>query len=321
MTIIKEYVDQVFKTVPLTEETHQLRMDITANMEDKYTELRENGASEHEALGMVIAEFGNIDELLEEMGISKTSKENKRQQPAMEEEAINYFIQSKAKLGIRVGAGILSILSGIAFLLFFLRASYIIPGANIIGIILLLSGIVVGTALLVIEGMRTSNLKAYHRPFVLLPDSRERLEEERDAYKKSLTLSIVLGVSFCIMSIAPFLIGLMSAATLSVSLGIGMMLLFVGIGVLFFVYSGNVYHAYDILLKNGKNPDNFEEEVKADARRRKVDYIIDEVYWPIIVVVYLAFSFLVGGWAWTWLIFVVGGVLEDVIKGLLGSWE
>lgn len=321
MTIIKEYVNQVFKTVPLTEETNQLRLDIQANMEDKYTELRESGVSEHEALGVVIAEFGNIDELLDEMGISKTSSENKSQQPAMEEEAIDYFIQSKSKLGIRVGAGILSILSGIAFLLILLSVSYIIPGANIIGIILLLSGIVVGTALLVVEGMRTSNLKAYHHPFVLLPDSRERLEEERDAYKKSLTLSIVLGVSFCIMSMAPFLIGLLSAAILSVPVGIGMMLILAGIGVVFFVYSGNVYHAYDVLLTNGKSPENFEEEVKADERRRKVDYIIDEIYWPVIVVIYLAFSFLVGGWGWTWLIFVIGGVLEDVIKGLLGAWE
>ncbi|MCC5895578.1 MAG: hypothetical protein JJU16_08980, partial [Alkalibacterium sp.] len=279
------------------------------------------GVSEHEALGVVIAEFGNIDELLDEMGISKTSSENKSQQPAMEEEAIDYFIQSKAKLGIRVGAGIMSILSGIAFLLILLSISYIIPAANIIGIILLLSGIVVGTALLVVEGMRTSNLKAYHRPFVLLPDSRERLEEERDAYKKSLTLSIVLGVSFCIMSIAPFLIGLMSAVILSVPVGIGMMLILAGIGVVFFVYSGNVYHAYDILLKNGKSPDDFEEEVKADERRRKVDYIIDEIYWPIIVVIYFATSFLIGGWGWTWIIFVLGGALESTIKTLLSTWE
>lgn len=55
MKIIKDYVDQVFKTVPLTEETNQLRTDILANMEDKYNELINAGASEHEAIGVVIA--------------------------------------------------------------------------------------------------------------------------------------------------------------------------------------------------------------------------------------------------------------------------
>lgn len=320
MTIIKEYVNQVFKNVPLTEETNQLRMDITANMEDKYAELRESGASENEALGVVIAEFGNIEELLEEMGIPKTSRENKSQQPAMEEEAIDYFIQSKAKLGIRIGTGILTILAGIASLLFFLSLSSIFQAANIMGIMLLLIGLAAGTALLVVEGMRSSSLEAYYKPFVLLPDSRERIEEERNAYKKSLTLSIVLGVSFSIVSFAPLLIGIFSNL-FSVLVGAGFMLLLAGIGVVFFVYSGNVYHAYDVILQNGKEPDNFEEEVKADERRRKVDYIIDEIYWPIIVVIYLVFSFLVGGWAWTWLIFVIGGVLEDVVKGFLGSWE
>lgn len=320
MTIIKEYVNQVFKNVPLTEETNQLRLDITANMEDKYAELRESGASENEALGVVIAEFGNIDELLEEMGISKTAPENKQLPPAMEEGAIDYFVQSKAKLGLRIGTGILTILAGIASLLFFLSLSSIFQAANIMGIMLLLIGLAAGTALLVVEGMRSSSLEAYYKPFVLLPDSRERIEEERNAYKKSLTLSIVLGVSFSIVSFAPLLIGIFSNL-FSVLVGAGFMLLLAGIGVVFFVYSGNVYHAYDVILQNGKEPDNFEEEVKADERRRKVDYIIDEIYWPIIVVIYLVFSFLVGGWAWTWLIFVIGGVLEDVVKGFLGSWE
>lgn len=320
MTIIKEYVNQVFKNVPLTEETNQLRLDITANMEDKYAELRESGASENEALGVVIAEFGNIDELLEEMGISKTAPENKQLPPAMEEGAIDYFVQSKAKLGIRIGTGILTILAGIASLLFFLSLSSIFQAANIMGIMLLLIGLAAGTALLVVEGMRSSSLEAYYKPFVLLPDSRERIEEERNAYKKSLTLSIVLGVSFSIVSFAPLLIGIFSNL-FSVLVGAGFMLLLSGAAVVFFVYSGNVFHAYDVLLKNGKSPDNFEEEVKADERRRKVDYIIDEIYWPIILVIYLVSSFLIGGWAWTWLIFVIAGVLEDVIKGLLGTWE
>ncbi|GAB2490057.1 permease prefix domain 1-containing protein [Alkalibacterium psychrotolerans] len=320
MTIIKEYVNQVFKTVPLTEETNQLRLDITANMEDKYNELRLSGASEHEALGVVIAEFGNIDELLEEMGINKTATENKQFPPAMEEGAIDYFVQSKAKLGIRIGTGILTILAGIASLLFFLSLSSIFQAANIMGIILLLIGLAAGTALLVVEGMRSSSLEAYYKPFVLLPDSRERIEEEKDAYKKSLTFSIILGLSFSIGSFGPLFIGIFSNL-FSVLVGVGLMLLLAGIGVVFFVYSGNVYHAYDVILQNGKEPDNFEEEVKADERRRKVDYIIDEIYWPIIVVLYLVFSFIVGGWAWTWLIFVIGGVLEDVIKGFLSSWE
>lgn len=320
MNTIRDYVNQIFKTVPLTEETNQLRLDILANMEDKYNELRSGGASEHEAVGMVIAEFGNIEELLEEMGINNEASDKRHVQPAIEEEAIDHFIYSKGKMGIRIGTGILSILAGVAFLFIFLSVSSIVPAATIIGIILLLGALVVGIGLLVTEGMRSNDLKAYHKPFVLLPDSQERIEEEKESYKKSLTLSIVLGVAFCIFAFAPFMIGMLTPALPSLT-GLGIMLLFFGVGVLFFVYSGNLYHAYDVLLNNGKNPDTFIEEVQADKRRQKVDYIIDEIYWPIIVVIYFISSFLLGGWAWTWLIFVIGGVLEDTIKALLTTWD
>ncbi|MDZ7835998.1 MAG: hypothetical protein U5K84_12415 [Alkalibacterium sp.] len=54
---------------------------------------------------------------------------------------------------------------------------------------------------------------------------------------------------------------------------------------------------------------------------KRVNYIIDEIYWPIIVVIYLAFSFWQGAWAWSWIIFVLGGALESTIKSLTGNWE
>ncbi|MCC5895676.1 MAG: hypothetical protein JJU16_09470 [Alkalibacterium sp.] len=322
MNIINEYVNQVFKTVPLTEETNQLRLDILANMEDKYDELIGNGASEHEAIGVVIAEFGNIDELLSEMGIEKESAETLENHPTMEEGAIDFFVEAKAMIGLRVGLGILSILLGVGLMLSFLSAGSAIQANRVIGIILLLVCLVIGIALLIIEGMRADELKPYHQPFVLLADLRDEVEHQKKAYKKSLALSIVLGVSFCILSLTPLLVGALTNL-LSLLTGLGLMLVLIGVGVMFFTYSGNVFNAYGVILSNGKDPEHFEEEVKAEARRKKIDYIIEEIYWPIIVVIYFASSFIFGGsiWAWSWIIFVLGGALEGTIKSLFDTWE
>lgn len=322
MNIIKEYVNQVFKTVPLTEETNQLRLDILANMEDKYDELIGNGASENEAIGVVIAEFGNIDELLNEMGIKKESKDTLESHPTMEEGAIDYFIEAKAMIGLRVGLGILSILLGIGLMLGFFSFMSIFQASRVIGIILMLVFLVIGISLLIIEGMRADELKPYHKPFVLLPNLRDHIEEQKKAYKKSLAFSIVMGVSLCILSLIPLLLGTLTTLV-PVLTGLGLMLVLAGAGVMFFTYSGNLYNAYTVLLTNGKYPDNFEEEVKADARRKKIDYIIDEIYWPIIIVVYFASSFIIGGsfWGWSWIIFVLGGALEGTIKSLFDAWE
>ena len=40
-------------------------------MEDKYNELKSEGKSENEAIGIVISEFGNIDELINELDINQ----------------------------------------------------------------------------------------------------------------------------------------------------------------------------------------------------------------------------------------------------------
>ncbi len=43
-------------------------------MEDKYHELRNNGKSDNEAVGQVIAEFGNLEELGDQLGIGLAGK-------------------------------------------------------------------------------------------------------------------------------------------------------------------------------------------------------------------------------------------------------
>jgi|GEM_PF-4751447 len=81
MDTIMNYIDSMFSGIPENDATRRLRDDITANMTDKYEELVSDGKSENEAVGTVISEFGNIDEVLSEMGISRTAKAKKTASP------------------------------------------------------------------------------------------------------------------------------------------------------------------------------------------------------------------------------------------------
>jgi len=74
MEIIKTYLDNVFAAFPQTENVHALKRDMLAGMEEKYLNLRQNGKNEHEAAGIVIANFGSIDEIKTEIGIDFTDK-------------------------------------------------------------------------------------------------------------------------------------------------------------------------------------------------------------------------------------------------------
>ncbi|WP_368646279.1 permease prefix domain 1-containing protein [Alkalibacterium putridalgicola] len=320
MNTIREYIEQMFRGVPVTEETAQLKADILANLEDKYTALKESGASEHEAIGTVIAEFGDIDELLEEFGINRVDEQVTKQYETMSESDLRQYIQAKGKMGWNIGLGVLACLTGIAGLLLFLAFQSVLPGALYIGLLFLVGFSVIGIGLFIIEGMKAGELERFSSPYIILPGDKEQFVSEQKDYKRSFIFSIVAGVSLCIMSITPILVGALTSV-LPVLVGVAFSLLLIGVGIIFFTYSGNIWSAYESIKQNGKFVEVIEEETVKHKRNKKVDYMIDEIYWPIIVVIYFVFSFTQGTWAWSWIIFVLAGALESTIKSLAGNWD
>lgn len=70
METIRNYLETMFARLPITLEVQKAKNELWQMMEDKYTELIKDGKTENEAVGIVIFEFGNLDELAEELGIS-----------------------------------------------------------------------------------------------------------------------------------------------------------------------------------------------------------------------------------------------------------
>ena len=69
MEAIREYLHNMFLNLPETPQVLRAKAELMEMMEDKYEELMQEGMSEKEAVGTVISEFGNLDELAEELGI------------------------------------------------------------------------------------------------------------------------------------------------------------------------------------------------------------------------------------------------------------
>ncbi|HHZ01201.1 MAG TPA: hypothetical protein GYA03_08905, partial [Tissierellia bacterium] len=69
MNTIKNYLDNMFLGLPETEDVKRAKKELLAMMEDKYNELKNSGKTENEAIGIVISEFGNLDELADALGI------------------------------------------------------------------------------------------------------------------------------------------------------------------------------------------------------------------------------------------------------------
>lgn len=77
MEAIREYLNNLFMSLPETPEVLRAKAALLEMMEDKYDELVSEGKSEKEAVGTVISEFGNLEELAEELGIERYLKKEK----------------------------------------------------------------------------------------------------------------------------------------------------------------------------------------------------------------------------------------------------
>lgn len=75
METLKNYLESMFASLPNTPEVMKAKDELYTMMEDKYNELIAEGKPENEAVGIVISEFGNLDEVSESLGLSTMLQE------------------------------------------------------------------------------------------------------------------------------------------------------------------------------------------------------------------------------------------------------
>ena len=106
METIKNYLETMFQSLPNTPQVQKAKHELGQMMEDKYTELKKEGKTENEAIGIVISEFGNLDDIAEDLGIGSFVKEQDFSQTRMlSMQEGKDFIKDKLKSGFLIGLG------------------------------------------------------------------------------------------------------------------------------------------------------------------------------------------------------------------------
>lgn len=118
MDTIKEYIESLFKNLPQNEKVLNAKKELLQMMEDKYEELKSEGRSENEAIGTVISEFGNLEELAQELGIGEEvkGKEEKSKKPMISLEAIKQYLADAKKRAMLLAVSTSLILLGVSAL-------------------------------------------------------------------------------------------------------------------------------------------------------------------------------------------------------------
>ncbi|MCR5674336.1 MAG: permease prefix domain 1-containing protein [Lachnospiraceae bacterium] len=70
METLRNYLESMFERYPHTQEAEKAKAELWQMMEDKYNELLADGTKENEAVGIVISEFGDLEEVADSLGIS-----------------------------------------------------------------------------------------------------------------------------------------------------------------------------------------------------------------------------------------------------------
>lgn len=320
METIKNYLETMFAKLPNTSEVINAKRELGQMMEDKYNELIADGKSENEAVGTVISEFGNLEELADELGLKKefnqsqqTTFEQNRRILTMDE--VKSYLHAEATFGLRIGLGVFLCINCVIGPIIF----DIIGIGESLGVISMFLMIGAAVGLFVYSGIQM-NRWAYIKSGACAIDyaTANYIHNERRRYSNTHALHKTIGIVLCVLCWLPCaaaseFFGNNKFADLSAVL----LFLFVGFGVFLIVHSSITDSGFSTLLKiNDKNTVSGTYSVPNQPEQYNSETLttIMSVYWPTISSIYLISSFLTFDWHLTWIIWPVAAIIHSVIK-------
>ncbi len=181
-----------------------------------------------------------------------------------------------------------------------------------LGMIISLIVVVIAVSLLIINHHRMDSFEFLEKEeFEIDENTGIFVNEQKDAYrKKSLNMKI-LGISLCILSVIPIFVGsVLFDSDLWMTSMVSLLLVIAGIGVMLLVRNEILWSGFEKILQEGDYTREKKEEEKANKS-------IGAVYWPLVVAVFLGYSFITDHWGYSWIIFIVGAGLYPLVKYLI----
>lgn len=345
METIKVYLDNMFLNIPDSEQTQRIKSELYDMMEDKYHELIGEGKPENEAVGIVISEFGNLEELKEELGLERheevdfsdgkaeweageetkktkessgkknKKKENKKKFKDQEEagkrwisfDEVEDYLQAAAVASDCISVGVMLCVWSPAVLI--ALSEY--EGWGIaLGLALLFIFVAAGVGLFILSGTKLEQYEYLKKEiFGIDPGIEQFVREEQEASHQPFVLQIAIGVTLCILSPVPLVVcSILEFSDLLILFCVGLLLVLVGIGCFFLVRAGMRKDAYHVLLQE----ESYRKEKKTGFLK-----IFDSFYWLIVAAIYLNWSFHTDSWGVSWFIWVIAGVIYDPVVRML----
>ena len=289
-------------------------------MEDKYTELIEGGKSENDAVGIVISEFGNLDELAEELGIrSFVMQENQKQAGGTRSVAlaeVKDYLHDRTRAAYTVALGVfLCITSCCGYML---KISWSWRG-GLYAMCAMFLMIAAAVALFMFSSFVMGKWRFLTRTVCSIDfATAEYVHNRREGFRVTRAMMITIGVILCILSVLPVVI-VGSLFSWSSGFGVVLMFVFIGCGVFLFVLAGNVNAGFTTILSLNKRDTmggSFVPSQKQVSYKNETVSQLMSVYWPTVTCIYLCWSFLSYDWHITWIVWVIAALAQQLIRAV-----
>lgn len=315
MNTIRNYLDNMFLGLPLTDDVIRAKKELLAMMEDKYTELKSNGKTENESIGIVISEFGNLDELGDTLGI-KYAIENKTEIPKISYEEAKKYIEDSKNITPKTALGVFLCIMSPTILLLLL-------GISELGIVSVKEELLVAVGLVALIGMVALGVSYFLRfstklekyeylqveTFELDYKTEQMVQSIKEQDEPSYNSGVSKSVVGYILSVLPLIIMPLifeEIEGLSI-ISVVVTLTIVALSTYNIIVKCSINDACKVLLQEGDY---------AVKNKSKTYQTISKIYWSVVVAIYLGYSFITNNWATSWIIWPVSGVLFGVIKAI-----
>lgn len=300
METIRSYIENLFATLPQTQEIQNLKEELLQNMEDKYYEEKNNGRSENEAIGIVISEFGNIDELLDEMGIARPSAADKRPEKNLRElnnTEIEEIISNIRFYGKMIAMGIMLCIFSPNIIIVY---EYLFPKeSNSVANALFISFVAFAVFILIIFGIKMSQYKFIEEGNFFVP---EKKKSELESLHKELSQKNAFSIAFSVLLIFLGVIAVLLIENTNYEELMPLpLMIFIGLAVFNIIRTTYGIKPIEILLKKGQAS----EDPKINRKISMVLGAVAGLVFPLSTAIYLLLSFLTQRWDITWIIFPV----------------
>lgn len=157
-----------------------------------------------------------------------------------------------------------------------------------------------------------------------IPMSYAQAQECLTTYRRA-SRGIGIGAVLCILSVVPMLItGILTDGAPfedgAVLMGLSVLFPLVAVGVYQFIRAGMVDSCCKMLLGElDTGPALSPVDVKTGKKIPTVVDIVAQIYWPLIVIAYLIWSFLTFDWWITWIIWPIAGIAFGIFAGVTES--